>query len=97
MKILRILLKIAALPLIIFIAVVRFIFNALTNLSCYVIGPLMLLILGCGIYTVVKQLWSQTFLLVLMEGACLLLLFGASFVLVTLENWQEGLGDFLHS
>lgn len=97
MKVLRILLKIAVLPLMLLVALVYFVFSVLTNLSCYVIGPLMLLILGCGIYTVVKQQWSQTFLLTLMEAACLLLLFGAGFVLVTLESWQEGLGDFLHS
>ena len=67
--------------------------------------PLMLLIgilhfvliFGCGVYTVVKQLWSQTFLLALMEGACFLVLFGASFVIVTLESWNHHLAVFLHS
>ena len=97
MKMIRFLLKLAALPLLLLLALVSFIFHALTDLSSYVIGPLMWLILGCGIYTVVKQLWSQTFLLVLMEAFCLLVLFGAGAVLFLLETWRDALLDFLHS
>ena len=39
----------------------------------------------------------ETFLLALMEGACFLVLFGASFVIVTLESWNHHLAVFLHS
>lgn len=97
MKVLRIFLKIMVLPLMLLIGIVHVLFNTLTNLSCYVIGPLMLFIFGCGIYTVVKQLWIQTFLLGLMEAACFLVLFGAGFVIVALESWNDHLAAFLHS
>ncbi len=97
MKIIRFLLKIVAFPLMLLVIMVHVLLNVLVNLSCYVIGPLMLFILGCGIYTVVKHLWSQTFLLALMEAACFFILFGASFVIFTLECWSERLADFIHS
>jgi hypothetical protein len=32
-----------------------------------------------------------------MEAACFLALFGASFVIVTLESWNQHLAAFLHS
>ena len=97
MKAIRILLKIIVLPLILIIGILHVLFRALANLSCYIIGPLMLFIFGCGVYTVIKQLWSQTFLLGLMEAACFLVLFGASFVIVLLESWSHHLAAFLHS
>ena len=80
MRVIRKFAKIMILPLMLLIGILHFVLNTATKLSSYLIGPLMLLIFGCGVYTVVKQLWSQTFLLALMEGACFLVLFGASFV-----------------
>ena len=97
MRVIRKFAKIMILPLMLLIGILHFALNLITKLSSYLIGPLMLLIFGCGIYTVVKQLWSQTFLLALMEGACFLVLFGASFVIVTLESWNRHLAVFLHS
>ena len=81
MRVIRKFAKIMILPLMLLIGILHFV----------------LLIFGCGVYTVVKQLWSQTFLLALMEGACFLVLFGASFVIVTLESWNHHLAVFLHS
>ena len=93
----RFLLKMILLPLMLVIGMVRLSFSGLMKLSCYVIGPLMWFLFGCGIYTVVHRLWSQTFLLALMEAVCFLVLFGAGFVLVTLENWSHALHRMLHS
>ena len=68
MRVIRKFAKIMILPLMLLIGILHFVLNTATKLSSYLIGPLMLLIFGCGVYTVVKQLWSQTFLLALMEG-----------------------------
>lgn len=97
MKVVRKFLKIMVLPLILLIGILHFILDVMAKLSCYVIGPLMLFLFGCGVYTVVKHLWNQTVLLGLMEAACFLVLFGASFVIVTLESWNQHLTAFLHS
>ena len=93
----RFLLKMMILPLILVISIAQGCMNLMTKLSCYVIGPLIWFLFGCGIYTVIHRFWSQTFLLALMEGACFLLLFAASFVIVTLEQWKAALQGFLHS
>ena len=93
----RFLLKMILLPLILVIGILRFSLSGLMKLSCYVVGSLMWIIFGCGIYTVVHRSWSQTFLLALMEAACFLFLFGAGFVLVTLENWSHTLNRKFHS
>ena len=50
MKIIRFIGKIAALPLAVIAAVLGFLFNLATNLSGYLIGPAMLLILGFDIW-----------------------------------------------
>ena len=50
MKIIRFIGKIAALPLAVIAAVLGFLFNLAINLSGYLIGPAMLLILGFDIW-----------------------------------------------
>ena len=93
----RFLWKMMLFPLMLVISILRFSLSGLMKLSCYVVGPLMWIIFACGIYTVIHRFWSQTFLLVLMEAACFLIMFGASFLLVTLENWSCLLKRIVHS
>ena len=50
MFVIRLIGKIAALPLIVLTAIAGFLFNLATDLSGYVIGPALLLILGFDIY-----------------------------------------------
>ena len=50
MFVIRLIGKIAALPLIVLMAIAGFLFNLATDLSGYVIGPALLLILGFDIY-----------------------------------------------
>ena len=90
----RFLLKMMILPLIVAVSILHGCMHLLTKLSCYVLGPLMWFLFGCGIYTGVHRFWSQTFLLALLEGACFLALFGAGFVIVTLEQWHQALRFF---
>ena len=56
MRVIRKYAKIMILPLMLLIGILHFVLNTVTKLSSYLIGPLMLLIFGCGVYTVVKQL-----------------------------------------
>ena len=79
MKIIRVLFKILALPMAVITAVLGFLFNLATNLSGYVIGPAMLLILS------------------LLEGCCLVILFGQAVVLELLDNVRDGLFRFVRS
>ena len=96
-KLLKLPFKILALPLILICTTVAILVKLAANLSCYVLGPLMLFILGCGVYTITKQQWSQTFLLALMELACVAALFVAAWVESALDSVNDALIGFLHS
>lgn len=89
--------KLFVLPLILICTTVALLVKLAANLSCYVLGPLMLFLLGCGIYTITKQQWSQTILLALMEVACVAVLFGAVLIETALDSVNSALIGFLHS
>mgnify|MGYP003496393512 CR=1 FL=1 len=97
MVVIRIIFKILAVPLFLIVGLAELIFKLLTNLSSYVIGPLMFFIIGCDIWCLFVQKWSQVLLLTGMAGACFLVLFAAAFVIVLLEEAREGITGFLHS
>ena len=69
MFILRILLKAALLPAVLILLIVKVIVKAGMQISSVILGGLILFVVGCLIYTITKQAWSQTFLLVLIEVA----------------------------
>lgn len=94
MKAVKMIMRVALLPLIAVLWVVDVLANMLLTLGSYVIGPLMFFILCCGIYTVVKQLWNQTLLLMLMEGFCVLVFFSAGWFIIMLEDVKEKLVDY---
>ena len=86
--------RLAALILAIALAVINVIAMMLLHVGSFVMGPLMFFILGCGIYTVFKHDLGQTFLLFLMESACILILFASGTVLFLREEGREGLMTF---
>lgn len=94
MKVVKMILKVALLPVIAVLWVMDLLVNMLFTVGSYVLGPLMFFIFFCGIYTVVKQLWNQTFLLALMEGFCVLVFFGAGWFIILLEDVKEKLVDY---
>lgn len=91
MKVVKMILKVALLPVIAVLWVADLFANMLLTVGSYVLGPLMFFIFFCGIYTVVKQLWNQTLLLVLIEGFCALIFFGAGWFIIMLEDVKERL------
>lgn len=91
MKVVKMILKVALLPVIAVLWVADLLANMLLTVGSYVLGPLMFFILFCGIYTVVNQLWNQTLLLALIEGFCVLVFFGAGWFIIMLEDVKERL------
>jgi hypothetical protein len=80
MFILRILLKTALLPVVLILLIVKVIVKVGMHLSSIVLGGLILFVAGCLIYTITKQAWSQTFLLVLVEAAVMGITIGTSII-----------------
>ncbi|MEE8886137.1 MAG: hypothetical protein SOI56_06155 [Eubacteriales bacterium] len=93
----RILFKIIALPIFLIVGLAELLFKLLTNLSSYVIGPLMFFIIGCDIWCLIGQKWTQCLILTGLAGVCFLVLFAAAFVIVLLENAREGISGYIRS
>ena len=93
----KMILKVLALPVLLIMKSVGILGNLLSNISSYVIGLLLLILVGCGIYCVVKAMWTSLAILALMGLAAFLALFGIVFLTVQAESASESLGQFLRS
>ena len=80
MFILRILLKAALLPVVLILLIVKVIVKVGMQISSVVLGGLILFVAGCLIYTITRQAWSQTFLLVLIEAAVMGITIGTGII-----------------
>ena len=93
----KLILKVLALPVLFVVKSVCILGNLLTNISSYVIGLLLLILVGCGIYCVVQAMWTSLAILAVMGLAAFLALFGIVFLTVQAESASESLGQFLRS
>ena len=89
--------KLLALPVLFVMKSVCILGNLLTNLSSHVIGLLLLILVGCGIYCVVQAMWTSLAILAGMGLAAFLLLFAVVFLTVQIENVCDTLGQFMRS
>lgn len=65
------------------------------NVSSYVIGLLMTILVVGGIYTIIVQKWTQLFILAIMLTGCILIIFLAAWLSVTLENINYKLANLI--
>ena len=93
----KLILKVLALPVLFVVKSVCILGNLLSNISSYVIGLLLLILVGCGIYCVVQAMWTSLAILAVMGLAAFLALFGIVFLTVQVETASESLGQFLRS
>ena len=96
MKLVKLPFRILALPVMLFLGTLGMIVKLAINLSCYIIGPFMLFLIGCIVYAIVMQLWSQTAILVVLLLGCALVVFGASWLIVFLEDVNGKVIAFVH-
>ena len=93
----KLILKVFALPVLFVVKSVCVLGNLLSNISSYVIGLLLLILVGCGIYCVVQAIWTSLAILAVMGLVAFLTLFGIVFLTVQAESASESLGQFLRS
>ena len=96
MKLVKLPFKILALPVMLVFEALGLIAKLATNLSCYIVGPFMLFLGGCCVYTIVMQLWNQLAILAVLLLGCVVVLFGASWIIVVLENMNDRLLSFIN-
>ena len=97
MKLIKLPLKVLALPFILVFALAVVLVKAANNLSSYVMGPLILFILGCGIYSAIQQMWRSVAILAVLEVFCLAVMFFAVVIESTLDGMKDSLLSFIHS
>ena len=97
MMLIKIILKILAVPVMILCKLIRFLIDTAAKVSCLVLGPITFFVLGCAIYTIAKHNWSQTIILALIEAACFAALFGAGVVSTEIGCFGDWLGEFIRS
>ena len=78
--------KLLFLPLMIVCASLSLLAKLFSNLSGYIISPLILFVFGCGVYTVIAQQWNQVLLLGMIELLFISALFG-SVLMETVFDW----------
>ena len=78
--------KLLSLPLMIVCAGLSLLAKLCSNLSGYILSPLILFVFGCGVYTVISQQWNQVLLLGIIELFCISALFG-SVLMETIFDW----------
>ena len=96
MKFIKLPFKLLALPIILILMAAALLIKLVTNLSAYVMGPLMLFI-GCGIYSAVQQMWTSVAILVVLEILCVAAMFFAVVIETALNGMKDSLVGFVHS
>ncbi len=78
--------KLLFLPLMIACASLSLLAKLCSNLSGYILSPLILFVFGCGVYMVIAQQWNQVLLLGMIELFFISALFG-SVLIETIFDW----------
>lgn len=97
MKLLKLPLKLLALPLMFILYTLHVVGRLASNLSAYVVGLFMLVIFLCGVVQVINHQWLNVAVLFGVEVVCVALQFSAMFLVELVGEWAGGLGGFLHS
>ena len=97
MFLLKLLMKVLLLPVMLVLFVLRVLVKIGIELSFIILGGLILIVFGCIIYAIVKQMWSSAFILIAMEACIIMVTFGAGLLEGILQIAQESLGIFMRS
>lgn len=96
-KLMKLPLKLLALPLIFLCAAGHWLMFIVNRLSAYICGTPLLFILGCGIYSLVQQEWKNFWILTALEIGFLFILFAAVWLETVLDDTASRLTEFLYS
>lgn len=89
------LLKLFVYPIMFIVKIFELFIKLTMNVSSYVIGLLMTILVVGGIYTIVVQKWTQLLILSIMFTGCMLIISLAAWLSVTLENINYRLANLI--
>jgi len=93
----KLILKALALPVILILKIFSAVVNLLVKLSAYILGPLMLFITACAVYSLVKTNWTNVAILAVMDAVIFAAVFAAGWVTCIADDACDGLTAFLRS
>lgn len=96
-KLVKIPVKIIFLPLIALITPVILLSKAATHVSCYIIGPALLLSVIVALPFVFRQDWLGVGLCAGIDALMLIVLFGTAWLIANMESIRDGMISFMHS
>ena len=97
MILIRLLMKVLLLPIMLVLFLLRIFVKIGIELSSIVLGGMMLIVFGCIINAVIRQMWPSAGILIVME-ACLVMICAAAGVLeFFLEEATTSLGRIVRS
>ena len=85
--------RILAFVLSLILTIIRVFIDITAKMSSYVSGPLLFFIVGCLIYSLVKQSWNDCILLTLMASAVIAVYYVAGFISAEIDYLASLLMD----
>ena len=89
--------KLLVLPLILLLKIVYALAYLVTHVGTYILSPVILFVLGCGIWCAVQGRWTDVGLLAGIEIMIVAVIFAAVWLLDAVQTASSGLVSFLHA
>lgn len=73
-------LRVLCLPLVVICCIIKCIAMLTIKCGCYILSPALLFLGACCVFTIIRQQWNQTLLLLILGFAGILILFAATLI-----------------
>lgn len=97
MTLIKLPLKLLTLPLVVICAVASVLLKVVDNLSSYIIGFFILVLILCGVVAAINQWWTSVVVMVVLAVLCVAVMFAAVLLETLLDAMTGALVGFLHS
>lgn len=97
MRLLKLIGKTLLLPVLLLLELLRLIVKIGIEISSFVLGALILIVLGCIIFTIIQHTWNSMWLLIVMEVFLVLITALTGVVQGLLDIASESLTGFMRS
>ena len=96
-KIILLPVKLLVLPLILLLKILYALAYLVTHVGTYILSPVILFVLGCGIWCATQGRWADVGLLTGIEVMIIAVIFAAVWLLDVVQTASGGLVSFLHA
>ena len=97
MSLIRLFMKVLLLPIMLVLFVLRILVKVGIELSSIVLGGMMLIVFGCIINAIIRQMWPSMWILIAMETILVIVAVSAGILDLILENAMFYLGGLIRA